>query len=87
MRRVGGLADTVVDANALSLADGTATGFAFDGDTSSAFARAIDRALALIREPRLWRRMIERAMTQDFSWEAAARDYLALYDQLAAISR
>ncbi len=86
VRRVGGLADTVVDANALTLADGTATGFAFDDDTSSALAGAIDRALVLMHESLLWRSMIERAMTRDFSWEAAACDYLALYDELVAIN-
>ncbi|HTV46135.1 MAG TPA: glycogen synthase, partial [Stellaceae bacterium] len=82
VHRVGGLADTVVDATAISLADGSATGFAFDDETPAALLAAIGRVLALMREPALWRRMIRQAMTRDFSWSAAARRYLALYREL-----
>jgi starch synthase len=79
VRRVGGLADTVVDATAVSLAEGTATGFAFDEESPQGLISAIGRAAALFRERAIWRRMIRRAMRRDFSWEAAARRYLALY--------
>ena len=82
VRRVGGLADTVVDATSISLAEDSATGFAFDDDTPEALMSAIGRATTLFREPEIWLRMIRRAMTQDFSWEAAARRYIALYDEL-----
>jgi starch synthase len=82
VRRIGGLADTVVDATAVSLADGSATGFAFDDDSPEALMSAIARAATLFREPEMWRRIIRRAMTRDFSWEAAARRYLALYNGL-----
>jgi starch synthase len=79
VRRVGGLADTVVDATAVSLADGTATGFAFDAASPQALRAAIDRSRNLFAERRVWQRMIRQAMTRDFSWAAAARHYLALY--------
>jgi starch synthase len=82
VRRVGGLADTVVDADAASLADGTATGFAFDTESPQGLSSAIGRAAALYGEPAAWQRMIRRAMTRDFSWEAAARRYMALYREL-----
>src|SRR5271165_3618458 len=82
VRRVGGLADTVVDATAVSLADDSATGFAFDGDTPPALMSAIQRAGALFREPAIWLRMMRRAMTRDFSWAAAARRYVAVYREL-----
>jgi starch synthase len=82
VRRVGGLADTVVDANAASLADGTATGFVFDEDSLPALTQAIARAALLYREPAVWRRMVRTAMECDFSWEAAARRYLALYREM-----
>jgi starch synthase len=84
VHRVGGLADTVVDATALTLADGSATGFAFDDETPAALFAAISRASGLMREPRIWQRMMRQAMTRDFSWEAAARQYLALYRRLCA---
>src|SRR5205085_5779286 len=57
VRRVGGLADTVIDATAVSLADGTATGFAFDDDSPPALISAIHRAIALFREPAIWSHM------------------------------
>jgi starch synthase len=82
VRRVGGLADTVVDATAVSLADGSANGFAFDGDNPSALIAAVRRASALFCERAVWRRMIRRAMTHDFSWAAAARGYVAVYGEL-----
>ncbi len=84
VRRVGGLADTVVDATAVTLADGSATGFAFADPTPQALAAAIERAVALTRERELWRRMMRQAMTRDFSWDAAAKEYLALYRDLCA---
>ena len=79
VRRVGGLADTVVGATALTLADGSATGFTFDDEISAALLAAAEQAVRSMREPRLWRRMVDQAMTRDFSWDAAARQYLALY--------
>jgi len=82
VRRVGGLADTVVDANATNLAEGVATGFAFDDDSPSALMSAIGRATALFREREIWQRMMRRAMTRDFSWTAAARLYTAVYRTL-----
>jgi starch synthase len=83
VRRVGGLADTVIDADAVALAEDRASGFVFAADTAEALMATIGRALALYREPVLWRQVMGRAMCQDFSWTAAARRYLALYRKLA----
>jgi starch synthase len=82
VRRVGGLADTVVDATAVSLADGTATGFAFDAASPESLGAAIERCRSLFAQGAVWRRMVRQAMTRDFSWAAAARRYLALYRDL-----
>ncbi len=79
VRRVGGLVDTVADANPL-----TQTGFTFDAATPSAFAACVQRALALKRDPAAWRAVMRRGMTQDLSWTGPARDYLALYAQARA---
>ena len=85
VRRVGGLADTVVDASVESLHEGRATGFVFDAATSGALERAVERLLALYRQPHAWREVMRTGMAQDFSWDHAARDYLSLYRQ--ALSR
>ena len=82
VRRVGGLADTVVDATATNLAAGVATGFVFDEDNPSALMAAIGRATALFPERGIWQGMMRRAMTRDFSWAAAARQYAAIYRTL-----
>jgi starch synthase len=37
------------------------------------------------RQPALWRQLVLRGMAQNFSWDVAARQYLALYD--AALSQ
>jgi starch synthase len=82
VHRVGGLADTVIDATAVTLADGSATGFAFDGESPAALMSAIRRARTLFGEPTVWLSMMREAMAQDFSWSAAARRYLEVYREL-----
>jgi starch synthase len=82
VHRVGGLADTVVDATATNLAEGIATGFAFEDDSPAALMSAVGRVTALFREREIWQGMMRRAMTRDFSWAAAARRYAAIYRTL-----
>jgi starch synthase len=77
VRRVGGLADTVVDSDA----DG-ATGFAFDASTPAALEAAVQRAITCHAAPDRWRALMRAGMAQDFSWEGAAKAYLALYRAL-----
>src|SRR4051794_41888661 len=50
--RVGGLNDTVIDANEMALAAGVASGFQFSPVTREALELAIARAAAVWREPR-----------------------------------
>ncbi len=76
---VGGLADSVVDADVRSLHDGSATGFTFREPSTPAFAAAIERALALFTEKERWRAVQLCGMRRDFSWSNAAARYLDLY--------
>jgi starch synthase len=82
VRRTGGLADTVVAATRQTLAAGNATGFAFDGENPAALLESAGQAFALYGDPESWRRLVRQAMSQDFSWAAAARQYAALYLEL-----
>ena len=82
VRRTGGLADTVMDTNAVTLADETATGFVFEGESGEALLGAVQRAVALYPEKATWHKVMRQAMTRDFSWESSARQYLALYREL-----
>ena len=84
VRRVGGLADTVVDASERG-ADGTAigTGFVFDDYTAEALHSALQRALGAFGDRKAWRAMQVRGMAQDHSWDRSAREYVKVYDRLS----
>ncbi len=86
VRRTGGLADTVVDANVRSIADRTATGFVFDDASLEALVAALERALALYAKPLTWRRLQLQAMARDFSWDTSADRYISLYRDVADIA-
>ena len=81
VRRVGGLADTVVDASGVALESGQATGFLFDAATPQAFAAAVLRACAFAADREQWHRLMRRAMAEPLSWEEPARAYLSLYGE------
>ncbi len=85
--RVGGLADTIIDANDAALAAGVATGFQFTPVTTDALANAVARAVRLYRDPVAWRAMQQRGMATDVSWHRPAMQYAALYKDLAAERR
>ncbi len=82
VRSTGGLADTVIDANAENLANGTATGFVFVEPTSRALWATIQRALALWPDRAAWRKLQQTAMNADWSWERSAREYVELYQEI-----
>ena len=82
VHRVGGLADTVVDAALENLADGSATGFVFDRYDVKACEAALRRAFALHARRPEWRRVQRTAMQQVFDWGTAAARYVALYRSL-----
>jgi starch synthase len=81
--RVGGLADTVIDANDAAVAAGVATGVQFFPVTASGLVDAIYRTIALYRQPELWARMQRNGMTSDLGWDVRAEAYASLYRSLA----
>ena len=85
--RVGGLADTVIDANEAALRDGVATGFQFSPVEVDPLAVAIERAAALFADTQAWQRTQRRAMTRDVGWSIAAGSYVDLYRQMGASGR
>ncbi|MET0983410.1 MAG: glycogen synthase GlgA [Telluria sp.] len=84
VRRVGGLADTVVDCSLENMADGLATGFVFDSFDAAGINAALRRAFALYNRKTEWKLVQKRGMQQQFGWDAAAAQYIALYQQIAA---
>ncbi|MEO6394858.1 MAG: glycogen synthase GlgA [Devosia sp.] len=84
--RVGGLADTVIDANEAAVEAGVATGIVFAPATVEAFRDAIFRAIRLYGRPKVWRKMQRRGMKSDVSWDNSAEKYAALYRNLLGLS-
>jgi starch synthase len=82
--RVGGLADTVIDANEAARNAGVATGFVFAPVSAQALSLALGRALTLWRDQAGWRRLQKSAMASDVSWAMPARRYAALYAEARA---
>jgi starch synthase len=82
----GGLADSVVDAEAAD--DDTATGFVFREPTAPALQAVLQRAIDLFRgDPPAWLRLQQRGMGQRFDWAHSAAGYAALYAQLTRQAR
>jgi starch synthase len=82
VRRVGGLADTVVDCSLENLDEDLATGFVFDALSAAGLSAALRRAFALYRRPSQWAAVQRRGMALRFDWPTAAKRYLAIYQSL-----
>jgi starch synthase len=77
--RVGGLADTVIDANEAAIAAGVATGVQFYPPSVDSLTYALNRALDIARDPAVTRRLRLNGMRSDVSWRGPAKRYAALY--------
>jgi starch synthase len=77
VRSVGGLADTVEDYDGQG-----GNGFRFQEYTPEAMMAAIRRALDVHRNGAAWRGLQARGMARDFSWDASAQRYEALFQAL-----
>jgi len=77
VRATGGLADTVIDADRHPQ---TGTGFVFEAYEAAQMLDAIKRALRCFDDPKTWRALQRRGMSQDFSWRKSAKKYLEIYE-------
>jgi len=80
VRAVGGLDDTVEEWNRERK---TGTGFKFADYSPQAFLAAIDRALTAFQNKECWRQLMLNGMAQNFSWEEPAKQYAAVYEEVA----
>ena len=80
--RVGGLADTVIDANEAALGAGAATGLVFPPSDPLALHGAIARAIQLHADKGVWQAMQRAGMRADFSWTHSAARYAELFRAL-----
>jgi starch synthase len=82
--RVGGLADTVIDANPAAISAGTGTGVQFLPVSVDGLVYALRRTAALWAEQETWARLQRNAMKADVGWSAPAAAYAALYRSLTS---
>jgi starch synthase len=85
VRRTGGLADSVRNLSRVGRRDGNATGIVFAAATWQAVGRGMRQAIDLYEKPEQFRAVQAAGMAEDFSWNRACEDYLAMYrESLAA---
>lgn len=83
VRETGGLRDTVEPYNEY---EQTGYGFSFANYNAHEMLGTIRYAVKVFAEDRkAWQGLMRRGMEQDYSWEASARCYEGLYDQMTAL--
>ena len=78
----GGLADTVIPANAAGLRAGVANGLQFHPVTADALGRALADLCDLYRDRDTWRTLQRNAMRQPVGWDPSAAEYAKFYASL-----
>ncbi|WP_386679780.1 glycogen synthase GlgA [Loktanella sp. R86503] len=80
----GGLADTVINANAMAQQTNVATGIQFHPVDALAFGQALRKLMELHADPKGWAAMQKRGMSQALGWDTSALAYAQLYESLTA---
>jgi starch synthase len=77
VRATGGLQDSVEEKP-----DGEGDGFVFTGYDASALLDAVQRALTTFEDKKTWKKMMQRAMALNFSWDKPAQEYVRVYERV-----
>jgi starch synthase len=83
--RIGGLADSVIDANPAALDAAVATGVLFDANDAHALYEAIRKTVRLFADEKTWKKIQRRGMKSDVSWQTSAGRYADLYAKLTGL--
>jgi starch synthase len=78
VRSTGGLADTVEEYDPVG---GAGNGFAFEEYGPVALLGSIGRGVLTYQDGGSWARLVQNAMSADFSWERSAAKYAELYSR------
>ena len=84
VRATGGLCDTVVHASDTEILLGRANGVVFNNVSKEGLLTAIDEALKLFRNRRVWTKLQQNCMGASFLWQRAASEYCEIYSELAS---
>ena len=78
-RVTGGIQEIIKDYDPTT---DTGYGFLCYEHSSDAFWDSVKRARQIFRDQRLWTKLMKRAMACNFSWDASAERYEALYGEV-----
>ena len=84
VHRTGGLADTVQEFEPVA---STGNGFVFTPYDPFHLFAAVTRALEVYKFSAVWQDLMQRAMLADYSWDASAEQYIALYRRAQELHR
>lgn len=79
VRETGGLYDTIKPFNPVTE---EGNGITFVTYNAHDMLDALNRAVALYDDKPLWKKLVKKAMNADFTWNASAEKYTALYKEL-----
>jgi starch synthase len=79
VRETGGLKDTIYEYDPDKSAG---NGFRFKASTVLDFLGAVDQALIVYKQKKLWELLIKNGMKEDHSWEKSAQAYKELYENI-----
>jgi len=82
VRDTGGLADTIIDIKSKQDIKKKGQGFKFLHYSPEEFYKAFRRALDFYGDRGLWHEIMVNAMSEDFSWDHSAQEYMKLYSSL-----
>lgn len=80
VRETGGLKDTVLSYNKHT---GEGNGFSFTNYNAHDLLYTTRRAIGYFEDKAHWRKIVQNAMSCDFSWSQSAQPYITIYRELA----
>jgi len=81
VRATGGLDDTI---QPFDPETGVGNGFKFSETSADALLLTVNQAIALYHQRERWLCLMKNAMDCDFSWDRSAKEYEALYHEIAS---
>lgn len=78
----GGLADSVVDTNEITIANKTATGFVMPEVNTYQLLATITRAINSFHDARTWKQIQKNGMRQNLDWSNSAQTYIEMYEEI-----
>ena len=79
VRETGGLKDTVQPYNEFT---GEGTGFSFANYNAHDMLFTMERAVRIYQDSKTWTSIVRQGMSADYSWNASAKEYIKLYQEL-----